>query len=274
MKILVTSGTKAGSWKIRGEQLGAAIGADVINNASLEQQQGYDITICVKKPPKQWKPSGVVVWDMLDCWPQPAGNEWSKAQLVDFVAERKKDIGAQHTVAATEQMRVDTCASKTLYHHFRPGQVRNPVRSKVGVVGYEGDPRFLGRWHDLIVDYCQRAGWTFAINPDSLSACDAMVALRDYPHRGYPTAMWKSNVKLVNAQATGTPIICLEEHGYIETSCGEEVWVKKFDDLAFAFELLIPESTRIQKAQRLWEHGQQYSLTNIANEYRSWLESL
>jgi hypothetical protein len=274
MKILVTGRGSAGSWQIRGEQLGSAIGATVIPNATTEQQQGYDVTICVKKPPKEWKPSGIVVWDMVDPWPQPSGNEWTKRQLIDFVADQKQRIGAHYSVAATQQMQYDTRAELCLPHHSRPGIERNPIRKEVDIVGYEGDPRFLGRWYDLLIDACLERGWMFTISPAPLASWDIVVALRDHPYRGIATAHWKSNVKLANAQASGTPILCLPEAGYIETESGGEKYIALFEALPAALDSLSPYEERLKRSNLLLQKSFEYKLPVIAKEYREWIESL
>ena len=275
MKILVTSGTSAGSWKIRGEQLGSAIGADVINNASLSQQLGYDITICVKKPPKQWQPSGVVVWDMIDFWPQPAGNEWSKPELIAFAAERKEALKASFCVAATQQMRIDTKAELCLYHHSRPGlSIHTGKQSPITTVGYEGRPQYLGRWHGLLLDWCGENNASLLINPDNLAACDVLVALRDHPYRGIATDHWKSNVKLANAQAAGVPIICLPEAGYTETASGTELFISSFEQLYGALDKLQQPFHRKHCSVNMRARSKEFTLEAVAAEYKNWLESL
>ena len=51
MKVLVTGRGGAGSWIVRGEQLGAQIGATV--RPLAETADGFDLTIVVKRTPPQ-----------------------------------------------------------------------------------------------------------------------------------------------------------------------------------------------------------------------------
>lgn len=84
MRLLVTGkGGATGSWQIRGEQLGHAIGAEVVPFASLGSTSiGRGVLpIVVKRSPAQvLKQIGDRPWvyDVVDAWPQPAGNGWGR----------------------------------------------------------------------------------------------------------------------------------------------------------------------------------------------------
>ena len=53
LKILVTGRGGAASWTIRGEQIGAALGATVKPKASLEDMRAADVILVVKKVPDE-----------------------------------------------------------------------------------------------------------------------------------------------------------------------------------------------------------------------------
>ena len=81
VKVLVTGRGGAGSWIVRGEQLGAQIGATV--RPLAETADGFDLTIVVKRTPPQvmqalqgrrW------VWDIVDAYPQPESYGWERSE--------------------------------------------------------------------------------------------------------------------------------------------------------------------------------------------------
>ena len=201
---------KAGSWKVRGEQIADQIGVDAIEKPNMIDLVKYGKIVVVKRfTPVMNGYAGTIIWDVVDSWPQPVGNNWTRQQCIDHVKTTARQNGIEYMIAATEKMRQDLDADFTLYHHHRPGIKRNPIRPILKTIGYEGDPRFLGRWRKIIDKICEKYDLNFVINPRELFDVD--VALRDGPWKGYATNNWKSNVKLANAQGSGTPIICNTE---------------------------------------------------------------
>lgn len=281
-RILVTGKGKAGSWRIRGEQLGAAISATV-DPAPLDIQK-YDLAVAVKRPAsrvvgtcklcKLYKVP--LVWDVVDAWLQPEGNRWSRDECLAWLKAQIKQIAPHAIVAATRAMEADIRETGfngpvlTLPHHARPGQVVNPIRRVVQTVGYEGGEAYLGKWKQILEAECARRGWKFVINPKQLADLDIVVALRDSP--GYAPTRWKSNVKLANAQGSGTPFIGNREFGYLETASGAEEWADTKSELIAALDLLSDASVRYHASTTLREGTP--LLENIATTYRNWLESL
>lgn len=271
MNVLVTGNGKSGSWKIRGEQLGAAIGATVLPRAAAVV--GYDLVVAVKRPPLV---TGVpIVYDILDAWPQPAGNAWGKPECMTWLRKSVAAIRPVGIVAATRAMAAD-CAEfgvpvLALPHHARPGLGRNPIREQVQVVGYEGAEHYIVGWRPLIEDECRRRGWRLVVNPARLADVDIVLALRGAT--GYAPRHWKSNVKLANAQASGTPFIGCREAGYMETAVGAcEKWADTPEELAQAFDALTPQGERRRAAQ--WMLSVAPTLDQLAGTYRAWLETL
>lgn len=275
MKILVTGRGTGGSWAIRGAQIGVAIGAAVFPKA-LEVAK-YDLAVLVKRPEpdlleRLHRARVPIVWDIVDAWPQPTGNEWSRARCLDWLRESVQMIMPVGIVAATQAMAEDcrrfSVPVLALPHHARPRQRVNPIRP-INVVGYEGGKQYLGHWVPAIKRECTERGWQFVVNPTELADVDIVLALRDC--RGYAPRNWKSNVKLANAQGSGTPVICNREAGYIETASGAEQWADTAEELSAAFDALTPMGIRREAAERLYEATP--GLDSVATDYLQWLRS-
>lgn len=275
MKILVTGkGGRSGSWKMRGEQLGAAMGATVLPMAM--DAAGFDVTIVVKRTPpvvlqavrgKRW------VLDLVDCYPQPASYAWDRAEAIAWVRSRIRELAPTGIVWPTQRMRADCdtgLPGLVLPHHHRVGIAVNPIREAVKKVGYEGAPAYLGGWEQIVRAHCERRGWEFAVNPANLADVDIVVALRD--GCGYVSKHWKSGVKLANAHASGTPFVGQGECGYIENSTGAEYWTADANGLGVAFDWLRSRSAREAISDRFLQRA--YSVDRAAAELKAWLHAL
>lgn len=275
MHLLMTGRGTSGSWQIRGMQLGQALGAAVMPNAL--DVAPYDLAVLVKRPTSDLlhrlhRANVRIIWDVVDAWPQPAGNEWNKKRCLDWLEEMFIMIRPVGIVAATQTM-ADDCAKfgipvLALPHHARPGLRANPIRP-VKVVGYEGGENYLGRWRSVIEAECERRGWQFVINPAELRDVDIVLAVRDCG--GYAPKNWKSNVKLANAQGSGTPVICSREAGYLETQSGAEQWADTEHELRNAFDVLETPSERMGVSRRLKAAAP--GIDSIAATYLEWLRA-
>jgi hypothetical protein len=105
------------------------------------------------------------------------------------------------------------------------------------------------------------------VNPESLHECDIVVAVRDQV--GYAPRHWKSNVKLANAQGSGTPIVCSREAGYLETAAGGVLFADTRDEMSAALDWLTPEATRRSYSRALIEGAP--SLTGCASTLLQWI---
>lgn len=259
--LLITGKGTAGSFQIRGHQLGAAIGARV--GANLPKD---GLTIMVKKGNLKH-----VVWDPLDFFPQPLSDNWTREETIACFDAHVKQIEPIGIVGATRKMAHDAKKYGVpvlwLPHHCRPGLEQNPIREKVRRVGYEGSVKHLGKWKPILDAMCKRRGWEFVVNPVSIASLDIVLAFREA--QGYPARMYKSNVKLANAQGSGTPIICNREAGYLETCGLGECWADSEEELEQEFDRL--ES----QVERLWRSADMYNrrieLHTVAAEYLAWL---
>lgn len=275
MRILVTGRGSSGSWEIRGNQLGREIGAEVIANA-LDVGR-FDLAVLVKRTPtalvERLHRAGLpIVYDVVDAWPQPAGNAWNRARCMEWLAGQVKEIRPAGIVAATRAMAED-CEGfgvpvLALPHHARPGLRQNPIRP-LKVLGYEGGQQYLGRWLPIIQRQCTARGLQFVINPAEVADVDILLALRDCD--GYAPRQWKSNVKLANAQGSGTPVICNREAGYLETTSGAEHWADDEAELAAALDALTPTDARRDAAQTMRAAAPE--IDSIAATYLAWLRS-
>lgn len=273
MNVLVTGSGRSGSFQIRGEQLGRAMGATVLANAI--DIGPFDVAVVVKRPPadlvRRIHESAVpLVWDIVDAWPQPHGNDWTRDECMSWLRAQVRAIRPAGIVAATQAM-ADDCAEfgvpvLALPHHARPEQRLNPIRP-LRVVGYEGGEQYVRQWSQWLAEECARRGYEWRVNPDSLTECDVVVAVRDQV--GYAPRKWKSNVKLANAQGSGTPVICNREAGYLETAAGGVLFADTRDELAAALDWLGPEATRRSYSRALIEGAPQ--LETVAATFSQWL---
>jgi hypothetical protein len=266
MRIVITGNGKSGSWKVRGEQLGRAIGADVIPNAMAKDLEGYDVCICVKRPTSAALNFGNSVFDVVDCWPQPM----QRGNYFEYVKEKMR--GFKYTIAATQKMEDDVLASWSLRHHYRPSIEENQIRKDVRVIGYEGAPHYITEWLPFILRECKSRGWKFDINPANIASCDAMIGVRGGQWRNYASDHWKSGVKFSNAIGSLTPFIALPECGYLEYGVRFER-VDLFTDLAKSFDRIADHDYRLSLANEYKNKKTHYSIEAVAAEYLEWLKT-
>lgn len=275
MKVLITGRGTSGSWQIRGVQLGQVLNAAVVPNAV--DVAAYDLAVLVKRPTpdlldRLHAVKVRIIWDVVDAWPQPAGNDWGREQCLKWLADQVAEIRPAGIVAATQAMATDCerfgVPVLALPHHARPGLRMNPIRP-IKVVGYEGGEQYIARWRPVIEAECTRRGWQFVTQPAELADIDIVLALRD--SSGYAPRNWKSGVKLANAEGSGTPVVCGREAGYLETASGAERWADTPEELAAAFDSLDPTEERLAASRRLKDAAP--SIDSIATTYLSWLRS-
>jgi hypothetical protein len=184
--------------------------------------------------------------------------------------QKLKAIRPMAVVAATRWMARDLAEfglpTLCVPHHARPGLVPTDIRP-MRVVGYEGSHRHLGTWQQWLEWECAGRGWQFVMNPPQGYEVDVLVALRELD--GYPARHWKSNVKLANAQALGTPIICNREAGYIETACGAEFFADTREEVQWSLSALESPDVRRALAPRMREAAPM--LVDVAARFEAWL---
>jgi hypothetical protein len=278
VNLLVTGSGSSGSWAIRGEQLGKAIGATV--QAKALDVAAYDAAIVVKRPPADLvarihAARIPLIWDVVDAWPQPVGNTWGRDECMAWLRQQVRQIRPAGIVAATWVM-ADDCREfgvpvVCVPHHCRPMLDQNPIRERVQAVGYEGGEGYITGWRSAIEAQCKARGWRFVVNPPSLAQLDIVLALRDAT--GYAPRQWKSGVKLSNAQGSGTPFIGGREAGYLAQAIGNcERWADAPEELAAAFDSLAPLAERRRVSG--WMLSAAPRLDAVAADYAGWLSSV
>lgn len=275
MRVTFTGNGTAGSWKIRGEQIAAALNVPAIPR--IQHFQG-ELLVVVKRVPDNL--SAILrgrpwVWDVVDAYPQPLSSEWTEREAKRWLKDTINRLSPTAIIWPNRQMMQDAefdGPQTVIYHHARPGGAINPVRERVSVVGYEGSRRYIEQWAPHIDAECRKRNWRFVINPGSLSDCDIVLALRGEPFSGYVPKHWKSNVKLANAHATGTPFVGALESGYIETASGAEYWAETPGQLRMAFDWLTDQSAREQVSDRFRQKT--ITLEKAAAEYGAFLYGL
>lgn len=277
--ILVTGRGTSGSWRIRGDQLGEAIGATVLPSAL--DVRGYRAAILVKRPSpglvERLHRAGVpIIWDIVDAYPQPGALTWDRAQCMAWLRTQVAEIKPMALVAATSAMAED-CAElglPTLWlpHHSRPGVEINPGYLDVRKVGYEGGDHYLGRWLPLLEQECARRGWRFIVNPPALAGLDIVVALRDA--NGYAARSWKSGVKLANAIGSCTPAIIGHEAGCLELAPLGMTPVDTPAQLGEAMDRLSVADERFRMLRSFAAAAPSLTLESVARDYSEWIRSL
>lgn len=275
--ILVTGMGRSGSWKIRGEQLGGAIGACVQPCAEYADCLAAALIVVVKRAPPHTleairRAKRPWVWDVVDAWPQRPGQPLGEKEAKRWLKGQLEALMPDAVVWPTARMAHDARWSGPqliLPHHVWPKYRSRPVADAVHVVGYEGAAHYLGKWRRILEQECGLRGWTFQLNQDMQQA-DIGVALRDAG--GWPAMHWKSNCKLANLQGLGIPAICSRESGYRETDGGSVIWVETPGDLVEAFERLESRDERARLA--VLAHRAAPRLEDIAARYRGWLRGL
>lgn len=275
MKVLFIGAGK-GSWTMRGQQLGAALGARVSSAPTSADFAWADLVVLVKRAgtlyAQQARAAGKpIVWDALDCWSQPAQNHYTEAAAGHVLANQIRVIRPVLTIGATDAM-ARACDGVCLPHHSWAGLVPTPAREAVQVVAYEGNALYLGRWHQWLKDACARRGWAFVVNPPNLADVDIVVSFRDREWDGWICREWKSGVKVVNAIAAGRPLISHPSAAVRELQPAGSV-VESPEALAAALDDWSGHAARQQVVDRSIVAAPVYTLDAIAAQYRGLLAS-
>jgi hypothetical protein len=219
MKVLMVGNSTAGSWQMRGVQLGAAIGARVTTTPNARDIAWADLIVLVKRAIVDWGPQLAgqkpIVWDALDFWKQPEQNALDEARAMQLYRQHVARVQPALVIGATQAMAA-AIGGDYLPHHSWEGLEPTPAREHVQIVAYQGAPQYLGRWQVWLEEICHARGWSFVVNPPDLRAADILVAFRDGVYDGWICREWKSGVKVVNALAAGRPLITQDSAAWRE----------------------------------------------------------
>lgn len=280
MKLLFTGKGGSGSWQVRAEQLGSALGAKVKPFANGSDFFDCDLAVVVKRTPEEivepLRKSGKPwVFDIVDCYPQPLASDWTRDQAIGWVRKKLEYLKPNGVVWPTQRMRSDCdigLPGIVLPHHHRPNIKVNPIREKIQWVGYEGRAEYLAEWLPILQEECSKRGWRFTTKPAHLADLDVVVALRGGHWNGYVQRHWKSNVKLANAHGSGTPFMGQLEDGYTETAAGCEYWIADRTHIGISFNWLESQTTREQIADRFLDAA--YPIEKAANALHLFLQDV
>ncbi len=275
MKILITGNGTAGSWAIRGDQLGRAVGATIKPRASFEDCSSADLVVVVKRVPghvlaairlsgKPW------VLDCVDWWPQPC--DWDQERSVQWLQQTLTELKPSAIVYGTERMREDAgIDGLILPHHSWSKYVahRPVVRDSISTLSYEGNINYLGRWHSALMEYCSDYGYRLDINGDMRNA-DIGIALRD--DAGYPARWWKPGTKLSNLHALGIPALCTREAGSESVAGGSEFWIESKAELLSALDSL--HDMELRETISTLMRASMIRIEDVAKKYLKWLEQV
>lgn len=274
---LLFIGHGKGSWSIRGEQLGVALGARVTGTPTESDWQWAEVVVLVKRAGHAFAAMAhrrglPVVWDALDFWRQPTDNARDERAAVELLTSHLADIRPTLTIGATDAM---ARASRGVYvpHHSWPGLTPSVPRQHVDVVAYEGNPQYLGAWRQALMDTCRRRGWRFDINPSDLGSVDIVVSFRDGIWDGWICRQWKSGVKIVNAIAAGRPVITQASAPFDELGHAGTV-IESVDDLDDALDRWTPVSSRRDVFDQSLLRAREFTVAAVADRYRAILANV
>ena len=263
-------GHGAGSWQMRGVQLGAALQARVTSVPTAVDWDWAERVVFVKREGLRWvtraQTLGVpVIWDALDFWRQPLDHAWSASAARAALGRMLETIRPTQTIGATLAMAQDA-GGVYVEHHGRLGLHPTPARPDCRVVGYDGNPAYLDAWRGPLQTACQTRGWTFVINPPDLAAVDLLVALRGGRWDGWVCRQWKSGVKAVNAILAGRPLLHQDTAATRELDpCGTVV--ATVADLPAAFDAWTPYATRQHVVDVSWQRYHAFTVEAVAAHY-------
>lgn len=286
VNVCFTSRSSGGAWQIRGVQIAMMrLNWQAINKPSNSDLENADLICCVKRPDykiidrakKMGKP---IVFDIVDSWAQPDdGLKYTDLQKARSLFEQIwMTIDADGYIFPTKTMNADLGTlvhnSSTIYHHYKPQILENPIREKVVNVGYEGGD-YLGEWKSIIENACLSRGLVFTINPLNYFDLDLVVFARGGEHGNFLSRRYKSNVKLANAIGSGTPaLVHFDEMSAQDTDTGDVLF---FTNNPGSFErqldkLINNPSLRIQIHKKFIEAAPRFHINNIANQFESFFQ--
>jgi hypothetical protein len=232
--------------------------ATVKPQATLADMKAHDVVVVVKRVPPDMllnlrKSGRPWAYDIVDAYPQRDALFRSRGGAVQWARQFLKGLDPAMVIWPNARMREDVgMPGPVVYHHHRPGIALNPIRDRIRRVGYEGHVRYLDGVHDLLQAVCIKRGAELVVNPERLSDVDVVLAVRGPNWRSYASDNWKSNVKLANAHASGTPFIGPPEQGYVETGTGREYWARTPSEVALALDWLADPAARREVAKAFY----------------------
>lgn len=270
----------AGAWKIRAKQISALrTNWEAIAKPTAGDLDRFDMFCFTKRPDlnlvEKVRATGKpVILDIVDGWAQPEDG----IKCADISAARElfsglwSKVGADGYIFPTETMRRDlgdlVHRSVTIYHHYYPLLKKNPLREHVRTVGFVG--KGLGEWRTRIKKICAQRGISFVVNPREFTDMDIVILVRGGRNANFLAKRYKSNVKLANAYASGTPaLVHTEEMSSHDTDNGSVVFFNSEPgSLERQLDLLVND-TRLRKriSTAFLQSAEKYAISTIAEEF-------
>lgn len=282
-RVAFTGIVRKATWQIRGLQMACARSNwEAIYELKDHEIGGYDAFVIVKRPDlailsKLKQHSVPIIYDVIDAWAQPAdGIATQGVEQARALFKRKFDgIGPDSVIFANKQMAHDLGSlvphSTTIYHHAAPWLERNPIREEIATIGYDGEYRWLGPWEQTIHRICDRFGWRFDINPRFIDEVDVVIAVRGGIHDNFLAQSYKSNVKLANAYASGTPCIMQREGASYRETANEHVrFFSTDEELVAQLEALRSWELRKEIHTSFLLESEKYDIAEIARQYETY----
>lgn len=274
-KVLLV-GAGAGSWEVRGRQLGQALGARITVSPMADDFAWADVVVLVKRAIDRWGEAATaskkcVVWDAVDFWQQPEQNQTPVSDLIATVADYQRRYWLSLVIGATRAMAEDV-GGVYLPHHYRLSlRPIVPLRPTLTTVAYEGTRKYLGSWAGHVQRACDRLGLQFLINPPDLRIADLVVAFRGEHWDGAVCRRWKSGVKVVNAMACGVPLLSQPSAAFDEIAPPGTV-VTSPDEIEPALAHWQAFDRRARARAQAAARVEAYALAEIAREYAAILD--
>ena len=276
-----------GSWQVRARQVASARTAwAAVGELDPQSIVRHDVFCAVKRPFRQrlrlLRAMGKrTVYDVVDCWAQPADGLANPdlPSIRRYFERYFADLPVDGVIFPNRTMREDLgdlVPNPTfLYHHYWPGLQPIEVRPQARVVGYQGEPHYLGPWRAAVESACREIGLEFVINPRDLRAIDIGFAARGGVHASLMAQRYKSNVKLANFFGAAIPcVVQSTEASYRECDNGEVRFFTTERELRERLAELVPVAVRQRVHESFLVARQAYSLDAIADQYMAYFAGL
>lgn len=276
-----------GSWQVRARQVASTRPQwTAVGEPAPATMLGHELFCAVKRPFRRrlrlLRALGkTTVYDVVDCWSQPEDGlrHPDQPSIRRYFEQWFADLPVDGVIFPNRTMCEDLgdlVPNPTwIYHHYWPGLEPIELRPRARVVGYQGEPHYLGPWRAVIERACRDLGLRFVVNPRDLRELDIGIAARGGEHASRMAQRYKSNVKLANFYGAAIPcLVQADEASYRECDHGE---VRTF---ATAPELRdrLAELVELPVRQRVHEHFRsiraRYSLDAIAEQYEAYFARL
>ncbi|MBL8752515.1 MAG: glycosyltransferase [Planctomycetes bacterium] len=275
-----------GSWKIRAGQV-AGVRREWHSTGSLEPYDivHHDAFVAVKRPFRSalrllTAMGKTTIYDVVDCWAQPAdGLRYRDLPAIrGWFREFVRDLAVDGVIFPNRTMREDlgdlVPNPTTIYHHYWPGMAPIEVREQARLVGYQGEPEYLGQWRAVIERICARHGLRFVVNPSDYRNLDIGFAARGGVHASTLAHRYKSNVKLANFYGAALPCVVNDsELAYKETDNGQVRFFATERELEDRIVELLPYETRLEAHRSFLDERHKYTLEAIGDQYDAFLRT-